>query len=95
MEKIKSKKSKPIQICLFIGLDKSLEFKERYTDDLGNVKNNNVKDLILNIINKRLALNVVPILFVGQKIAYFHPPSNGIYRISQNRTDKNTHPSTP
>ena len=66
LETINSKKSKPIQISLFIGLDKLLEFKEKYTDDSGTIKNNNVKDLILNIINKRLALNIMPILFIDK-----------------------------
>ena len=51
---------------MFIGLDKLLEFKEKYTDDSGTIKNNNIKDLILNIINKRLALNIMPILFIDK-----------------------------
>ena len=82
LELINSKKSKTIQICLFIGLDKLLEFKEKFTDDLGNVKNSNVKDLILSIINKRLSLNIVPIVFIDKINAFTETFESANFEIS-------------
>ncbi len=63
---INTNNKKLIQVCLFYGLDNLLEFKETITDDSGNILDSEIKQIVLKIINKRVSLNVVPIIFLNK-----------------------------
>lgn len=72
LKKIKSNfsKSKKINILLIVGLDDSLSIKENKVDEFGTQSDNQIKNLLLELIKKRLELNILPIVFL-RKISNF------------------------
>ena len=72
LKKIKSNfsKSKKINILLIVGLDDSLSIKENKVDEFGTQSDNQIKNLLLELMKKRLELNILPIVFL-RKISNF------------------------
>tara|TARA_B110000238_G_scaffold25620_1_gene24791 strand:+ start:5754 stop:8321 length:2568 start_codon:yes stop_codon:yes gene_type:complete len=72
LKKIKSNfsKSKKNNILLIVGLDDSLSIKENKVDEFGTQSDNQIKNLLLELMKKRLELNILPIVFL-RKISNF------------------------
>ena len=62
--------SKKINILLLVGLDDSLTLKEYNVDEFGTQSDNKIKALLLEMIKKRLELNIMPVVFL-RKLSNF------------------------
>ena len=58
--------SKKIEVILFIGAELSLVLKQNMIDDDGVEHDSELKSLILEIVNKSVNINVMPIFFINK-----------------------------